>query len=380
MHHGVRKLWRIVKGNLRNFIAFILYVTGLLYILDCLLAKLYTSYFVIFVAHRVVGDSSSSLGRAFVLSNYGMDVDAFEKRLRYILKRFHIISLAEIVQHVRDGIQFTKRCAAITVDDGYQECYSILYPLFQKYHVPATLFITTGVIDTRETFWFDRLSKAFCNTRASFIANDQVQIRDDITRTQDKLGVFKTVLLRLSKLEDTQREQVVEELCETLGGKEHKEEDVPRTLKGTLTCTILDNKEHRGERLYLTWGEINEMAQSALITIGSHSVSHSNLSKADLESAKQEIERSAAVIEQHIGMPVQFFAYPGGAYSSSVVEWLSTTRILGACTSSIGVENDPYRLKRIDMAQEPFFLFAFDISELNRRFRQWKTRLKSAKR
>ncbi len=360
MHKRIKKVRSSVKGLLRSLIAFFLYVTGLLYILDFLLTRRQASSFVIFVAHRVVGDGSSpsaSLERGFVKVNYGLDIHAFEKRLRYILRRFRIAAFAEIVQHVRDGSAFSGRRAAITVDDGYSECYSHLYPLFQKYNVPATLFITTGVIETGKIFWFDKLTDAFLGTRASCVRNNQIHLHENIARSAARLEVFRTALLRLSKLQDEERERVVEELCAMLG-----------------------NTDHRKKRLYLTWDEIKQMAQSVLVTVGSHTVSHSNLSKADLESAKREIEQSAALIEQCTSVPVQFLAYPGGAFTPSVVEWLRTTKILGACTSSIGVETDPYRLRRFDIAQQPFFLFAFDISELNRLFRGWKARRKQAKK
>jgi peptidoglycan/xylan/chitin deacetylase (PgdA/CDA1 family) len=280
-----------------------------------------------------------------------MDADVFEKRLAHVLRRFQVISLSEAVQHVVEGKHFAKRCAVITVDDGYRECHSVLLPMFLRYHVPATLFITTGVIETGKTFWFDRLGDAFFATCSQVIEDDQLGVSENIDRIHDKIRAFRKVLLRLSKLEDAERERLVEEIC-----------------------AILNGTGGMQERLYLTWKEIKNMAQSPMLTIGTHSTNHSNLSKAGLECAKGEIEGSAASIERHTGIAVRFVAYPGGVYSPALLEWLRTSTFQGACSSSIGVETDPYRLKRVDMAQQPSYLFTFEISVPNMLFRRWKSK------
>ena len=75
----------------------------------------------------------------------------------------------------------------------------------------------------------------------------------------------------------------------------------------------------------LTWEEIREMTKNN-IEIGSHTLSHCNLLKykknenyeAYLARIKREIFLSKEILESKIGRKVKFFAYPYGAYSTTI--------------------------------------------------------------
>ena len=75
----------------------------------------------------------------------------------------------------------------------------------------------------------------------------------------------------------------------------------------------------------LTWEEISEMTKNN-IEIGSHTLSHCNLLKYKknenhetyLARIKREIFLSKEILESKIGDKIKFFAYPYGAYSSTI--------------------------------------------------------------
>ena len=75
----------------------------------------------------------------------------------------------------------------------------------------------------------------------------------------------------------------------------------------------------------LTWEEIREMTKNN-IEIGSHTLSHCNLLKYKknenyetyLARIRREIFLSKEILEDKIGRKVKFFAYPYGAYSSTI--------------------------------------------------------------
>ena len=64
-------------------------------------------------------------------------------------------------------------------------------------------------------------------------------------------------------------------------------------------------------RLILNWDEIKEMSNND-IDFGSHTCSHSILTKIDLDSAKKEIINSKKLIEEKLGKPIEVFCYPRG--------------------------------------------------------------------
>lgn len=77
---------------------------------------------------------------------------------------------------------------------------------------------------------------------------------------------------------------------------------------------------------YLTWVQIKEMSASGLITFGSHSVHHLNLSTLQQSSLDFEITESKKVLQDQLGVPINFMAYPYGSTNERVIE---TTRKAG---------------------------------------------------
>src|SRR5439155_11695444 len=51
--------------------------------------------------------------------------------------------------------------AAVTVDDGYEEFFSLAVPVLRTYGVPASVFVISDFIDGRLWVWTDRLRFIF---------------------------------------------------------------------------------------------------------------------------------------------------------------------------------------------------------------------------
>jgi peptidoglycan/xylan/chitin deacetylase (PgdA/CDA1 family) len=61
----------------------------------------------------------------------------------------------------------------------------------------------------------------------------------------------------------------------------------------------------------LTWADVSEMADMGF-EIGSHTVSHANLALVSTEQARAEIADSRKALQDRLGRPVRWFAYPFG--------------------------------------------------------------------
>jgi len=62
----------------------------------------------------------------------------------------------------------------------------------------------------------------------------------------------------------------------------------------------------------MTWEQIREWRDNGM-EIGSHTISHCALDKLDSEKEiTEEVYKSKLIIEQNIGLPVDFFCYPYG--------------------------------------------------------------------
>ncbi len=99
----------------------------------------------------------------------------------------------------------------------------------------------------------------------------------------------------------------------------------------------------------LTWDQIKEMSQNG-ITFGSHTRQHVYLPEQSEAQLKDEIEGSKRVIEEHLGKPVYYFAYPSGGFSDHIKSLVAMAGYKAALTTNRGYDRyniDLYELNRI---------------------------------
>ena len=81
-------------------------------------------------------------------AKYACPPEQFEQHLRYLVKSEHKpVSLAEIEAHLLNGKSLPDNAVAITIDDGFKDNYTQAFPLLRKHKIPATIFLTTGVMN-----------------------------------------------------------------------------------------------------------------------------------------------------------------------------------------------------------------------------------------
>ncbi len=112
--------------------------------------------------------------------------------------------------------------------------------------------------------------------------------------------------------------------------------------------------EGEGERPMLTWSQIADIAASG-IECGAHSHSHPQLDTLSLAEAGDEITRSKAILEQHLGRTVTTFAYPHGYYGPGVRRLVQQAGYTSACAvkhAMSALTDDRFALARIVVSPE----------------------------
>ena len=223
----------------------------------------------------------------------------FEKQIVHLARNYRVVSLDEIVDRVKNRRPL-RRCVAITFDDGFRDNYENAYPILRKYNVPATIFLTTGYIDSGTAPWFIKLRYIFMQTTKTHfnLSHNGAIISHPMNTKDEKFAASDRAMAYLKDCHDQDRLPLIDRLCEEL-----KVND----FQG------LDN-------LMLTWNQIKKMAENS-ISFGAHTVNHPILSRTSMEIAAREIQESKRMIEEKIGKPVSSFAYPFGKksqYSSAI--------------------------------------------------------------
>lgn len=95
---------------------------------------------------------------------------------------------------------------------------------------------------------------------------------------------------------------------------------IPTGLLGKRPEWVKSNQCPSWEEYIVSRNELKNIASEPLITIGSHTISHSNLLKISLKEAIRELVSSKAELEDLLSRPIEFLSFPYGAYNTHLVE------------------------------------------------------------
>ncbi len=110
------------------------------------------------------------------------------------------------------------------------------------------------------------------------------------------------------------------------------------------------NQHHAGARR-LDWGAARTLCADGF-TVGSHSTTHPALDELNTDRAVQEVADSKRALEDGLGIPVRFFAYPYGRFDGRVRDVVRSAGYEAACSTHSGFntdQTDRYALRRLDI-------------------------------
>ena len=86
----------------------------------------------------------------------------FKRHIAYLNANYKIISLEEMIRCFEENIKLNNTFV-ITFDDGLKTNFDLL-DVIKIYKIRPTIFITTNLINTNKSFWFNGLSqKNYCH-------------------------------------------------------------------------------------------------------------------------------------------------------------------------------------------------------------------------
>ena len=250
-----------------------------------------------------------------------VDEKLFSMQIAYLKKHFEIMNLPEAVERMRSG-GIERPTAVITFDDGYQNNFDVAFPVLFKEKIPATIFLTTGLIDTNDTLWHCRLNLAFSQTRRALIEWNGV--RFDLSTRDLKVKASAAIQDSLKKMPHPQLTATTRNIILELGGDPD--------------CSIEIGSPYR----ILSKNAITEMVTSELIDFGAHTHQHMILSRLSVEGRFNQIRRSVDAVRELTGRPCRCFAYPNGRledYDPESIDHLRACGIQMAVTTTTGPNN-----------------------------------------
>lgn len=124
----------------------------------------------------------------------------------------------------------------------------------------------------------------------------------------------------------------------------------------------------------LTDDDVRELVAAGVVELGSHTVTHVDLTQVDGEVKERELADSKSLIEDLSGRPVRTFCYPFGLFSEGDPERLRSLGYEAALTVEQGISDprrdDPMRWKRVKVSGAEG-MFAFRL-RMRTGLRGWK--------
>lgn len=136
---------------------------------------------------------------------------------------------------------------------------------------------------------------------------------------------------------------------------------IPYELIGKNIMFPRDRKEsnHLVHNRIMDWEQVKNILNAGM-EIGSHTLTHNDLTRMSDAQARKEISESKIKIEQKLGDRITSFCYPGGYYNEKHVKWTEEAGYSSACTTLTGYYQGAslYELPRIAvLASDHFFTF-----------------------
>lgn len=221
----------------------------------------------------------------------------FAQQVQWMSDHFRIVSLDDFFAGVRDPTKFT---VALTFDDGYATWLDLVLPVLEQHRAPAAFFVTTIRAAGEEALWPDRLDIAM------HLHREPIRVGSEVFLRRRRQGDYVSAT----------RGDLLKSRCK----KENWE-----FIQSALAAFPSEFISPPPQNLAPYWrmldeGSLRRLAQSPLVTIGSHGVRHLTLPHQDPLIARAEMADSKRWIEAVIGREVHALAFPDGAWNTEMVE------------------------------------------------------------
>ncbi len=215
-----------------------------------------------------------------------LELNLFRKKMLLLVKHFNVVSLSEAIKLMEAG-ELPPYSVVVTIDDGYQDCYTTITPVLDELGIKGAFFVATEGIELGG-LWKDRVVETIRNTNKQTI-NSLLDLKSVAINTIDeKKAAIALICKKLKYLTIEAREHQIDMLCAELGLVELTE-------------------------LFLTRENLQAM-HTAGMEIGAHTHKHPILQVETIECAVREIKMSKEILEEIIGSKVEHFAFPNGKY------------------------------------------------------------------
>jgi peptidoglycan/xylan/chitin deacetylase (PgdA/CDA1 family) len=252
-----------------------------------------------------------------------LNTEATRAQFDYLRRHYRVVPLLQIAERLFSGKDLDSHTVALTIDDGRRDFYEFMFPLLKEFQFPATFFVVSSFIRGEDWIWTDKV------LWLSQQPNPPAVLAP---------GKLDEVFRSLNPLRPEARNARIQAMAAGAG--------------------ISIPEQAPAKYAPCSWNELREMADSGLVDIGSHTMTHPILSSITDEESRQELAGSRRQIEEGMGRKVGAFCFPNGMqgdFRPAQVQQIADAGYMCSVVASFGLVGngaDPFRLPRIGMGSK----------------------------
>ncbi|MCU1295973.1 MAG: polysaccharide deacetylase [Acidobacteriaceae bacterium] len=252
-----------------------------------------------------------------------LNVEAARAQLAYLRRHFRVVPLLDVAERLSSGKGFDKNTVALTIDDGRLSCYEFFFPLLQQFEIPATFFVVSSFIRKEDWIWTDKVLWLSEQPNAP---------------TELSLAKINAFFRALNWMRPEARNEQIQTIAKRMG--------------------IVIPSEAPAQYAPCSWEQLREMADSGLVEIGSHTVTHPIMSSITDEESRHELIESKRQLEEGLGRKVRSFCFPNGQprdFRSNQIKQVRDAGYDCSVLAHFGLVksgSDPYQMPRVGMGSK----------------------------
>ncbi|WP_313741703.1 polysaccharide deacetylase family protein [Pseudomonas sp.] len=288
---------------------------------------------VILMLHRVLADDASA--ELPHRNELCLGPQAFDRLLRWLRQYFDCVPLMSLLDPGQPPRAGQRPRVALTFDDGWRDNALHAFPLLNQHRVPASIFLSTDYIGSRQRFWWESLGETLWGSHG----------QAPCMALRKRLGEQGCPVPTAVFAAPTQalRSQALADYLQSLKA-------LPSPVLHQLTETCPAESLPQA----LDWPQVRQLEASGLVSFGPHGASHALLPELDDASLDAELARSRAALQRGCAQPLPVYCYPNGDHDARVRQRLAAHDYAFALSTRQAIhqaKDDPLALPRIGVSQ-----------------------------
>ena len=229
----------------------------------------------------------------------------FRDQIVYIINKYTPISIYEFMKIMKNANlirHYKKPPVLLGFDDGFKNVITQALPILNEFKVPAIFFVLGNILKNPDLIpWDIEMKHLLRRTRKKTI--DYCNKRFNLDSKQNNIFARHLFVRSFYTCKsESDRQRLLNDFANALGV------DRPTNSQDL-------NDDYR----FVSKEELSNLDSTSLLTVASHTMTHSNLARLTYEEQKYELKKSHLLLSEHCPSYYPTVAYPLGYFNSDTI-------------------------------------------------------------